>query len=465
MGDTTLWTLLLLQALVLGLAGILGAWLAGRLGTAPMVGALLAGILLGPSVGGELLPETYRSLFPAGHEARAALEAFDDDAREDMARLERTGVTPVAVEARQRELQHERRQLVEQLEQAVEPQQSTLMILAMAGLAFVMLSASRGLTHIGPWRPRLPLALAIAAGSAALAGVTAAALVAMLAWFGRFEADAWRLAGIAIGCAAVATPIPVALLQRPVGHHLDAPLLQLIAWCVSLAILAALAVLAAVSADTGDWLVTIGSVIVLIIVGLSTGPLVDAATERFVTVSSDGARAPLALVGFAVALIILLAIVIVGPTLAALALAAFLAGSTLRRTRHAHATAAGLADRAGQAFFSPMLIALAGVHVHLLLDFDWLLLLVVILAFGDGKALGALLAGRGAHFPWRIGFKSGAALGSGTAMPIAVALLLLLGGVIDGPAFTALTLAAAFAAAFALPAARIIDRAIERDEL
>lgn len=462
MGELTLWTLVLTQGLVLASVGIAGAWVAGRLGTAPMVGAVLAGVLLGPSVLGAVSPGAYRALFVGGEAEARAVREYQEAAEADLETLREIDATPVEVERYEAEVERELAQMRAELAEARGPQARTLPIVAMAGIIFVMLTATRGIAGLRPWRPHMPTAICLAAGSAALAAVTAAALVALLAWLGRYEAEAMWLGGIAIGCAAVATPIPAALLDRPQGHDLKAPLLQLAVWCITLTLLGVLAVMTAEGfAGAFGYAQAAGAVVVLIILGLTAGPVVDAATERFVAVTSDGARSPVALVGFAVAVTVLIGMAIVGATLAAVALAVFVVATGLRRSRHAHASIGGFADRAGQGLFSPMLMALAGLHVNLLSDFDWLLLIVVLLAFGDGKSVGAVLAGRGSHFPWRIGLKSGAALSSGTATPVTIALLLLLTGVIDGVAYTALVLTMVISAAIALPLMRMVDQAFE----
>ncbi|MEX2671106.1 MAG: cation:proton antiporter [Phycisphaeraceae bacterium] len=460
MVEPTLWVLVLTQALVLGAAGLVGAWAAGRIGTAPLIGAVLAGILLGPSVLGELAPDAYRFLFVGGGEQLQQIQAFEEQAREAREALVQTGVTEVAVEEHDAVVARELERMRAELEQARGPQDQTLLIVAMAGIAFVMLSATRGVSNLGAWRPRLPTAATIAIGSGSLAAITAAVLVTLLAWFGWFEAPALWIAGIAIGCAASAAPIPPLLLQKPGGRDLDAPLLQISAWCVTFVLLAVIAVLAGPMDDGGsDYLLLTAAVLAVVVIAFGVGPIVDAVTDRFIAPTSDGSRTPAALVGFALVVTTLLGLAIVGPTLATVALALFVVATALRRSHNAHATLAGQSDRPAAALFSPMLMALAGVHVHLLVDFDWLLLLAVLIAFGDGKALGALLAGRGSNLPWSTGLKSGAALAGGSATPIAIILLLLLTGIIDGRAYTALILAALIAAALALPLMRTVDAA------
>lgn len=62
---TTLFHVLLLLAVVMVLARVLGA-LVQRLGQPPVIGEILAGIVLGPSILGRLAPELSASLIPAG---------------------------------------------------------------------------------------------------------------------------------------------------------------------------------------------------------------------------------------------------------------------------------------------------------------------------------------------------------------------------------------------------------------
>lgn len=466
MEEPTLWALLLTQGLVLAVAGIVGAWAAGRVGTAPMVGAVIAGVVLGPTVMGQLAPGTYRMLFVGGHEVHQQIEQFKEEAEEARAALEATGVTPIAIEEHDAVVAEELERLEAELEQARGPHDQTLAIIAVLGLGFVMLSATRGVTRLGPWRPLLPAAAGIAVGSAALAALTAAVLVALLAWLGRFEAPALWIGGIAVGCAAAATPIPTAALQGRRGEPLDHRLLQITAWCITFILLAIIATLAAAPADAApaERVTSALGVLMVIAVAFALGPIVDAATDRFVAATSDGSRTPPALTGFVLVVLLGIALMVVGYTFATVALAVFVVATALRRSHHACASIGGLGDRAAQGLFSPMLMALAGLHVHLLTDFDWLLALAVLIAFGDGKALGALLAGRGSSFSWPVAIKSGAALSSGSATPVAIALLLLLTGIIDGPAYTALVLAALVLAALALPSMRMVDNAFAEPE-
>jgi len=49
-----------------------------RIGQPAVMGQLLAGVLLGPSVFGVVWPEAQQALFPAGREQKAMLEAVSD---------------------------------------------------------------------------------------------------------------------------------------------------------------------------------------------------------------------------------------------------------------------------------------------------------------------------------------------------------------------------------------------------
>src|ERR1700683_22348 len=63
------------QIVALLIAGRLMGELMQRVGQPPVIGQILAGVLLGPSVLGYLAPSLYHGLFPAGVEAKAMLDA------------------------------------------------------------------------------------------------------------------------------------------------------------------------------------------------------------------------------------------------------------------------------------------------------------------------------------------------------------------------------------------------------
>src|SRR5580704_10852218 len=63
------------QIVALLIAGRLMGELMQRVGQPPVIGQILAGVLLGPSVLGDLAPSVYHALFPAGVTAKAMLDA------------------------------------------------------------------------------------------------------------------------------------------------------------------------------------------------------------------------------------------------------------------------------------------------------------------------------------------------------------------------------------------------------
>ena len=70
--------LFIAQVVVLLLVGRLLGEAMQRIGQPAVMGQLLAGILLGPSVFGAVWPEGQQALFPAGREQKAMLEAVSD---------------------------------------------------------------------------------------------------------------------------------------------------------------------------------------------------------------------------------------------------------------------------------------------------------------------------------------------------------------------------------------------------
>src|SRR6516225_7233058 len=71
-------SLFIAQIIVLLLVGRLLGEAMQRIGQSAVMGQLLAGVLLGPSVFGAVWPEAQQALFPAGREQRAMLEAVSD---------------------------------------------------------------------------------------------------------------------------------------------------------------------------------------------------------------------------------------------------------------------------------------------------------------------------------------------------------------------------------------------------
>jgi Kef-type K+ transport system membrane component KefB len=71
-------SLFIAQIIVLLLVGRLLGEAMQRIGQSAVMGQLLAGVLLGPSIFGAIWPEAQQALFPAGREQRAMLEAVSD---------------------------------------------------------------------------------------------------------------------------------------------------------------------------------------------------------------------------------------------------------------------------------------------------------------------------------------------------------------------------------------------------
>src|SRR5215472_3322229 len=71
-------TLFVAQIVVLLLVGRLLGEAMQRVGQPAVMGQLLAGVVLGPSVFGLIWPEAQHALFPAGREQKAMLEAVSE---------------------------------------------------------------------------------------------------------------------------------------------------------------------------------------------------------------------------------------------------------------------------------------------------------------------------------------------------------------------------------------------------
>ena len=70
--------LFIAQIVLLLLLGRLLGELMQRIGQPAVMGQLIAGVILGPSVFGALWPEAQHAIFPGGHEQKAMLEAVSD---------------------------------------------------------------------------------------------------------------------------------------------------------------------------------------------------------------------------------------------------------------------------------------------------------------------------------------------------------------------------------------------------
>ena len=423
-----MWFIFLLQLLVLGLAGFVGCWAAQRVGLPRIVGGVLAGMLLGPMVLGEISPGAYHYLFAGRYQLFELEQEFLNERHAAREVLEATGVTPVALVEFDAQTRAELRQMridADVREGPSTPQRVTRALTFAAGAA--VLAAVGLAAPLRRFRRDVIEPLPTALGSAITAGVLAACLGWLLIYFRWVEParpSLW-LAGMAAGCAVAAAPIARRLIERlnfdyqspppeppvngtlPVARH---------AWNA-----AALSVLLAM----------------LAVVVLAAWPVVERSEQWVSRIVPLGYAAG--------ALIVLIASMVV----AALALQ-----GPPRPRRKPGGAWSGLFG-VGE----PLLLAIAGLHLNFTLGFSWLLLLAAWLAFGDGKALGGVLGARLiAGRPWPEAWQIGVLLAPGGATTLLVALLLRQAQVIDHELYAALVLAAVIAALLAGPELSLMMR-------
>ena len=137
-----------------------------------LVAGLLVGLLLGPFVLGRASPETYYAVFGAGQEHEALL-AFEERAADELARVQRIGVSGEYLPEKQAQLDAERIPLLEArrdaLESTIYPYMTAVLLALVAIMAIEALYA----------RPQSPVGLRIATMRYALATVWLVLLLAV----------------------------------------------------------------------------------------------------------------------------------------------------------------------------------------------------------------------------------------------------------------------------------------------
>lgn len=414
------------QLAVLAALGTLGGWLAGRLGTARIAGAVLAGLLVGPAVLGRAAPDWHGALFGGSAPAQVELREYQTERAAARERLVDTGVTDVAVEAFDAETERRLAALRAEAREAGEPARRAGLIAAMVAVGIALFGC--GWLAIGggldpPWRenpPNEPIGLMSLLTPAALAAFAGWALIrthwVMLA--GQ-DTTLW-LAGMALGCGAAAVPPGAKLLAWVGGDRAGDEAAALrrsvrkIAWSNGRTALFALAA--------------------LLLFGWAT-PEQPAA--------------------FGGAMHDWLGVIALG----ALALGAIVAWLVMKARRSGERTEVPPREPWRVVPMEGLLFALAGSRVALFSEFDWLLVLVVLVLCGDCKSLGVMVGAKlFAHRGWLEGMRMGTVIAAGGAVPVAVALLLREGGVIDGTLFTALVIASTLTAVLSRSMMRMIDQ-------
>lgn len=437
-------TLVLTQLAVIAAVALPLAAVARVFGRPGWVGGVIAGVLLSSAVLGRIAPGAFDALFVGG----AALQARVADTRAEIARtqadLESFGVTPEAIPL---ELEAPRQRLAELEDQLQALQDRRRQQWLWLTLALVTLGAaaagwrSAGLFQGASINEAMPIAVA-----ALVVVAVAATLGAMLA--GRMmpgESGTLWFAGLLAGCVSAPVLMPRAIAGPLVAGRSDleredllrlggssSGLMLLIGW-LTLMLMAS----DAAGADPAIW-PTLVRGLGLLLIGLLGLVIAPPLLSR--SVRRGGRIVPALAAALAVAL------VAVGhgwgglmlPMLGWFVGGMFAPRRLLPTPRDDDpATGGGLAAMLG-------VVAAAAVAMHsdIIAGFDLVLVIVVLLSFGDAKAIGVMLGVRWfAGRRWIDGLRLGAAAGAGGVMPLALAWSAYHVGFVGVELLTALTLA------------------------
>ncbi|MFC4358177.1 cation:proton antiporter [Halobium salinum] len=402
-GDPALTRFALQLFVVLVVARLLGE-LAGRAGFAPVVGELLTGLVLGPSLLGWVAPDVFAGLFPAGADDAVALDAVGT--------------------------------------------LGLLMLLVLAGLE----------TDVGLVRRRLGATTTVAAGSIAVPFAGGFAL----GWFvpARFLADSGNRVVFALFLATALSISAVPVIARVLldlgvlGD--DAPQVLLAAALVNdalgwllLSVVAGMAGRGAV--DLVGAAVTVAALVLFLLGAVTVGQwLVDAVYARTKPGPPIGHFSTLVLLALGAAA--LAAELRIEAFLGAFVLGV-LVGRTGRLDPHVRETF----ETVTIAVLAPVFFATAGLRADLtaLVDPEVAVLALVTLAVAvGGKFLGAAAGARVAGFDRRDAFGMGAGLNARGALELVVASVGLSLGVLTGATYAVVVLVAVVTSVMAAPLLR-----------
>ncbi len=137
---------------------------------------------------------------------------------------------------------------------------------------------------------------------------------------------------------------------------------------------------------------------------------------------------------------------------------AFIVGVALGDSEHLRQQTRTTIEQFISFIFAPLFFASIGLQVDFLAHFDWMLVLTVIAIACVGETGGAVLGARWTGFPWRQSWAMGFALNARGAMEIVLALLALQYGVIGERLFVALVVMALFTSLIAGPLMQFVLR-------
>lgn len=383
-------TLLLGLGLLLGAAHGLGA-LASRFGQPPVVGELLAGILLGPTLLGALAPGVQGLIFPSAGPAALGLDA----------------ITKVGL----------------------------VLFLLVAGLEVDLSSVfrqGRSAAFVSAGGMLVPFALGI--------GAAVAAPLAF-GWEGRGDPVVFAFfLGTALSISALPviakTLMDLNLFRSDLGMLVIAAAVvnDLLGWIAFALLLAAIGASTGVFAPAVTVLLTLGYVAVMLSVGRLLLDRVLPGVQRL----SGGTSGILA---FAVVLGLLGGAFTEWIGVHAI-FGSFLVGVALGDSSHLREQTRATIHGFVSAIFAPLFFASVGLHVDFVRHFDLVLVLAILAIASIGKVAGGGLAARWSGMAWRESLAVGVGLNSRGAMEIVLGLLALRYGLIGERMFVALVVMA-----------------------
>ncbi len=417
---------------LLAVAALLLSLLSDRLGLGRSSGALLAGLLLGPAVLGSMAPEIHRPWFLGGLEEHAALQHLNDEYEKGLETLKHIDVTEIALDEHRQfwRPRLEQAQLV--LRVAESRHQNTMR----TGLFLLVIPLCLGLCGFAGLQKTSPEdighALPVMLTAMLASGAAAAGAICLMRWMGRLELPEGPTMWMIVIATAAMVPAAFGTAQNHEAGSvttLGLPM-ALGAWLG----------LQAVTSDSPSsaWSLWIGAA------GLIAAPWWLTATR---SVLRSTPRPLLAI--SAIALIGLGARS--GITLWA---AAWAVGALLGTT-----TDRPFGEHLRRYLLEPLILGFAALIAQPTLDFDWMLLILLLIAFTDARAGGALIAARLHHgMAWMSGLKLGTLLAQGGPLSVALALGGYAAGWIPGPIYAALILCVLIADVFCTPMLKLIER-------
>jgi len=400
--------LLLALAVLLGAARLLGE-LARRLRQPAVIGEILAGIILGPTVLGALLPGASVALFP----------------REGPLALVMHGLTTVAI---------------------------TLFLLV-AGME----------VDLGTiWRRRLA-AVSVGLGGMIVPFAIAAPLAysAPVAW-GAGPEQPRLVFALFLGTAMAISSLPVVakilidlrLFRTDLGMTIIAAAVfnDLAGWIVFALILALMGHTAGAGLSVPE---TVGATLAFVATMLTLGRW---AIDRVLPWVQAHLSWPGGVLGFVLVLGIASAAFTEWIGVHAI-FGAFICGVALGDSRHMHARTRETIDQFVSFIFAPLFFASIGLRVDFVASFDLVLVLIVIALATVGKILGCVAAARWAGFVRREAWAIGVGMNCRGAMEIILGLLALDAGLIGERLFVALVV---MALVTSITSGGIIDRVLGR---